>query len=63
MLISELIKNGAQALKSKKISSHLLDSELIMSKILKKSREKILTSPEKKVSPQEEDNFYKLIIC
>ena len=32
MLISELIKNGAQVLKSKKISSHLLDSELILSK-------------------------------
>jgi release factor glutamine methyltransferase len=61
MLISELIKNGAQVLKSKKISSHLLDSELILSKILKKSREKILISTEKKVSSQEEDNFYNLI--
>ena len=61
MLISELIKNGAQVLKSKKISSHLLDSELILSKILKKSRDKILISTEKKVSSQEEDNFYNLI--
>ena len=42
MIISELISQGSSALKKNKILTHLLDSELILSHVLKKSREQIL---------------------
>jgi release factor glutamine methyltransferase len=40
----EAIKFGSNLLKEKKISSYILDSELLLSKTLNKSREKILTN-------------------
>ena len=40
----EAIKFGSDLLKEKKISSYILDSELLLSKTLNKSREKILTN-------------------
>jgi len=40
----EAIKFGSDLLKEKKISSHILDSELLLSKTLNKSRETILTN-------------------
>jgi release factor glutamine methyltransferase len=40
----EAIKFGSNLLKEKKIQSYILDSELLLSKTLKKSREKILTN-------------------
>ena len=42
----EVIKLGSNILKEKRIHSHILDSELLLSKTLKKSREKILTNLE-----------------
>ena len=50
MLVSELITKGSKILRDNKISSHLLDSELIMSRVLNLSREKMLILNEKKVS-------------
>ena len=50
MNISQLINIGSKALKQKHIQTHLLDSELILSIVLKKSRENILTSLEQHVS-------------
>ena len=44
MYISQIIDLGSKALKEKKIKSHILDSELILSEILRISREKILVS-------------------
>jgi len=44
MNILEAIKFGSDLLKEKKISSYILDSELLLSKTLNKSREKILTN-------------------
>ena len=38
-----LINNGSKILKKNSISSYQLDSELILSKVLNESREKILT--------------------
>ena len=38
----EAINNGSCLLRENKISSHILDSELLLSKILKITREKIL---------------------
>ena len=55
MKILEAIKIGSNLLKEKNIPSHILDSELLLSKTLKKSREKILTNLEKKI---EKKNFY-----
>ena len=52
MLISELINNGSQILKKNNIFSHLLDSELIISCILNKSREKLLTTSDQEVTEQ-----------
>ena len=42
MNILEIIKIGSNILKNKNIPSHILDSELLLSKTLKKSREEIL---------------------
>ena len=44
MNILEAIKFGSDLLKEKKISLYILDSELLLSKTLNKSREKILTN-------------------
>ena len=38
----ELIKIGSNILEENKIASHILDAELLLSKVLKKPREKIL---------------------
>ena len=49
MNILELIKEGSNSLKKNKISSHIIDSELLLSKVLKKSREKVLVNFDQKV--------------
>ena len=61
MLVSELINFGSKVLKQNKITSHLLDSELIVSNILKKSREKVLVSFEEVVSKNTIYAFQKLL--
>ncbi len=61
MIISELINLGSRTLKRENISTHLLDSELILSRILNKKRENLLVSDEKKVTLQLIKNFNKLI--
>ena len=45
----EVIKIGSKLLKEKKISTHILDSELLLSKILNKPREEMLVNLDKKV--------------
>ena len=45
----DLINFGANLLKRKNIPSHILDSELLLSKILKKSREEVLINYERKI--------------
>ena len=44
MKTSQLLDMGSEILKKNKISSHLIDSEIILSRILKTSREKLLTN-------------------
>jgi len=61
MLASKLINLGSKSLKKNLISSHTLDSELILSKILKKSREKILTSSELNITYDTLLEFNRLI--
>jgi release factor glutamine methyltransferase len=46
----EIIKIGSNLLKEKKIRSHILDSELLLSKALNKSREEILINLDKELS-------------
>ena len=51
----DLIKIGSNLLKSKNIPSHILDSEILLSKTLNKSREDILINLDKKIKKK---NFY-----
>ena len=61
MEILELINNGSKLLKDKKIYSHRLDSEILLSKVLKKTREELIISLEQKITPQEISEFNTLI--
>ena len=49
MNIFEIIKFGSDLLKERKIPTHILDSEILLSKVLKKSREEILVNLDKKI--------------
>jgi len=61
MNIFELIKVGSNQLKERRISSHILDSELLLSKALKKSREEILINFEQKISEKEITEYKKYL--
>ena len=50
MLASELIKLGSKKLKENNISTHLLDSELILSNVTQLNREKLLTQDNKNIT-------------
>ena len=45
----KILKNGSNLLRKNKISSHILDSEILLSKTLNKTREEILINLEKKL--------------
>jgi len=62
MIISELLDLGSKILRNSKIKTDQLDSELILSNLLKKQREKFIITPEEKVSNCIVNNFNKLII-
>ena len=49
MKVLEIIRSGSNFLKENKIPSHILDSELLLSKTLNKSREDILINLDQKV--------------
>ena len=49
MKVFEVMKFGSNLLKENKIPSHILDSELLLSKVLKKSREEILINLDNKI--------------
>ena len=61
MEILELINNGSKLLKDKRIYSHKLDSEILLSKVLKKTREELIINLEQKITPQEIREFNTLI--
>ena len=42
MIVSELLNSGSRILENNKIKSHQLDSELVLSNLLKKQRENFL---------------------
>ena len=62
MNILELLNSGSKILKSKGIQTHQLDSEIMLSCLLKKKREQIIINSDKKVSSSTIDDFNKLII-
>ena len=56
------IKNGCHELKKNNISSALLDSEILLSKVIKKDRKFILLNLDKKLNQTEQDKFKDLIL-
>ena len=61
MEILELINNGSRKLKNKKIYSYRLDSEILLSRVLNKTREELLINLNQKIEPQKINDFYKLV--
>ena len=57
----EIINLGSNLLRRNKIPSHVLDSELLLSKTLNKTREKILTNLDQKISKKDISIFQKYI--
>ena len=62
MNISSLLASGSRILKSNSIKTHVLDSELILSDILKLQKEKLITNSDQSVSEKVINNFNKLIL-
>ena len=61
MNVSELLNSGTKILKQNKIETHQLDSELVLSSLLKKKRENLLINLNEEVSKNIIDDFVKLI--
>ena len=62
MNIEIAIKNASKELKKNNISSALLDSELLLSKVIKKDRKFILLNLDKELDQSDQDSFKELII-
>ena len=62
MKVLEVIKTGSELLKEKNISSHVLDTELLLSKSLNKSREELLVNLDQNINKRELTNFNKYLI-
>ena len=61
MEILELINNGSRKLKNKSICSHKLDSEILLSKVLNKTREELLINLNQEIELPKISHFNKLI--
>ena len=57
----EIINFGSNFLKEKKITSHILDSEILLSKTLKKSREEIIINFDKNIKKEDLVIFKKFL--
>ena len=62
MNIEIAIKNANKELKKNNISSASLDSELLLSKVIKRDRKFILLNPDKKLDKSDQESFKDLII-
>ena len=62
MNIEIAIKKACKELKKNKIKSALLDSELLLSKVIKKDRKFILLNLDKELDQNDQDNFKDLIL-
>ena len=61
MEIIKLLNNGSKILKDKNIASHILDSEILLSKTLNKTREQLLSNLNIKIDKKKIYQFKKLI--
>jgi release factor glutamine methyltransferase len=61
MQILDLLNSGSKELKNNKVNSHILDSELLLAKILKKKRENLLINLNQKVATKTIQDFRNLI--
>ena len=61
MEILELINNGSKKLQDKRIYSHKLDSEIMLSKILNKTREELLINLNQIIELEKINDFHRLI--
>ena len=61
MKIETALKEAYLDLKSKNIKSALLDSEILMSKVIKENRSNVLLNPNRILSNQDYENFRELI--
>ena len=61
MKAAKIIKIGSDLLKKKKIASHFIDSEILLSKILNKSREEILTNLDQRINRKNITVFRKFL--
>ena len=61
MNVLELIKIGSSKLKQSNISSYLLDSEVLLSKVLKKKREEVLINLDQEINIERVLEFNNLI--
>ena len=61
MKIFETIKLGSNLLRKSEISSHILDSEILLSNVLSKTREKILVNLDQKINQKNILKFKKYI--
>ncbi len=57
----DLINLGSNSLKEKNIQSHILDSEILLSKTLNKSREEILINLNQKINENDILQFKKYL--
>ena len=62
MKILEVIKKGSKLLKEKNIPTHILDSELLLSKSLNKSREEVLINLEQNLNNKALKKFNNYLI-
>ena len=62
MNINELINNGSIELKKNNIRSYLLDSEILLSRVLRKKREELLISLQQDVDKKIIIKFKELIM-
>ena len=61
MNLETAIKNGYQKLKKNNIRSALLDSEILLSDAIHKSREYIILNSNQNIDPKEYNYFEKLV--
>ena len=61
MNIEKAIKEAFKILKTKKIKTALLDSEILMSEILKKDRRFLIMNPQEKITDNDYKNFKKIL--
>ena len=62
MKVTEAILSGSLLLKDSKIYSHILDSEILLSKTLNKSREEILVNPNQNINNRQISIFKKYLL-